>query len=260
MEAKRRLALMIDGDNAQEAAALLPQIMEVVSQQGIITIRCVYGDWSKSTMNCWKEVSHIYALRTEQQFSYTKGKNATDIALTIGAMDFLHKEEIDGFCIVSSDSDFTPLVNRIRENNLFVIGVGKKDTADAFRNACNIFVCIEDLKPATDNDTRIEIIKVNLPKEVTETVVKTPIDSKQFKALFKQAIASTPQEDGWAQLAVVGKHLQEIDPEYKRTYGIKGLSQLVESPPKFLGFKDEKNKKGNDVTYVRLKVNAKAEK
>src|SRR6185436_19932015 len=116
MEANLRLALMIDGDNAQ--ATLLPQMLAEVSKYGTMTIRRVYGDWSEPSLKSWKEILHIYAIQPSQQFSYTKGKNATDIALIIDAMDILHAGSVDGFCIASSDSDYTRLATRIREQNL----------------------------------------------------------------------------------------------------------------------------------------------
>src|SRR5258706_10956956 len=118
METNLRLALMIDGDNAQ--AALLPQMLAEVSKYGTLTICRVYGDWSEPNMKSWKDVLHLYAVQPQQQFSYTKGKNATDIALIIDAMDILHTGTIDGFCIASSDSDYTRLASRIREQNMFV--------------------------------------------------------------------------------------------------------------------------------------------
>ncbi|MBI1279651.1 MAG: NYN domain-containing protein [Anaerolineaceae bacterium] len=259
METIRRLALMIDGDNAQ--AELLPQMIDEVSKYGIIMIRRVYGDWSKPHMNSWHDVIHSYALRPEQQFGYTKGKNATDIALTIGAMDFLHKSDIEGFCIVSSDSDFTPLVNRIRENNLFVIGVGKKTAPEAFIKACNVFIFTDIFQPAVEVETTVKVSESHSIIEVaTETTPQMTADSKQFRALFRKAFAETPQVDGWAQLAILGQSLLKLDPEYKRTYKIKGLSYLAPTLSKFIETEVRNNKKGNEVTYVRLKQNTKTAK
>jgi len=256
METKRRLVLMIDGDNAQ--AALLPQILDAVSQHGKITIRRVYGDWSKPHMNSWKEASHTYALRPEQQFSYTKGKNATDIALTIGAMDFLHrhKEEIDGFCIISSDSDYTPLVNRIHENNLFVIGVGRNDTAEAFCSACDVFIYIEDLEPVEKAEFKVETAKPEAPKEKPmETVIQTTVNVNHLRAVFRNALDSAAKDsEGWVELGALGNSLKETEPGFQaRLYGHRLLSKMVEAYPKFLEVDKRKNKNGNDITYVRFK-------
>lgn len=139
----RRLALLIDGDNAQ--AALLPQMLTEVNKYGTATIRRVYGDWTEPQMKGWKEALNVYTLQLVQQFRYTKGKNATDSALIIDAMDILYTAGIDGFCLVSSDSDFTRLATRIREKNLFVMGIGKELTPRPFVDACNVFVYTENL-------------------------------------------------------------------------------------------------------------------
>lgn len=149
METKRRLALLIDADNAQ--AALLPHILEEVKKHGVITISRVYGDWTIPQLGSWKAVTNTYALQPVQQFSYTSGKNSTDGALIIDAMDFIYSAGIDGICIVSSDSDYTRLAHRIREKNLLAIGVGRKTTLPAFVNACDIFIYTEDLQPPANS-------------------------------------------------------------------------------------------------------------
>ena len=139
----RRLALLIDGDNAQ--ASLLEQMIAEVNKYGVVTIRRVYGDWTEPQMKSWKEALHVSALQPFQQFRYTTGKNATDSAMIIDAMDILYTAGVDGFCIVSSDSDYTRLATRIREKNLFVMGIGKATTPRAFVNACDVFVYTENL-------------------------------------------------------------------------------------------------------------------
>ena len=139
---QQKFAVLIDGDNAQ--ASLLPQILAEVSKVGLITIRRIYGDWTTTSMNQWKESLHKHAIQPVQQFMYTTGKNATDSAMIIDAMDLLHSNDVQGFCIVSSDSDYTRLATRIREDGLFVIGVGEKKTPEAFVNACNQFIYSEN--------------------------------------------------------------------------------------------------------------------
>jgi uncharacterized protein (TIGR00288 family) len=143
IEEKRAIAVLIDGDNAQ--AALLPQVLAEISKFGLITVKRIYGDWTTTSMNSWKKLLHKYAIQPIQQFRYTVGKNATDSAMIIDAMDLLHSNDVDGFCIVSSDSDYTRLATRIREEGLFVIGVGEKKTPEAFTNACNQFIYCENL-------------------------------------------------------------------------------------------------------------------
>lgn len=244
METNRKLALLIDGDNAQ--ASLLPEMLAEVSKYGTMIIRRVYGDWSDQNMNGWRQVLHIYALHPEQQFAYTKGKNATDIALVIDAMDFLHTAGIDGVCIVSSDSDYTRLATRIREKNLFVMGIGRQQTPRAFVNACTIFVYTENLKQ--ENETIIS--DVILPETVSEEASINADDPIQLERLFTTAFESAVQDNGWASLAVMGGVLRQLDPAFdSRTYGYKQLSQLVQAYSDFI----EMNKGDNGVIYIRLK-------
>src|SRR3990172_10405810 len=140
---QQKFAVLIDGDNAQ--ASLLPEILAEVSKVGLITVKRIYGDWTTTNMNSWKNSLHKYAIQPIQQFRYTVGKNATDSAMIIDAMDLLHSEKLDGFCIVSSDSDFTRLASRIREAGLIVYGFGEKKTPKAFLGACDKFVYTEIL-------------------------------------------------------------------------------------------------------------------
>ena len=142
-EKSRKIALLIDGDNAQPT--LISDILAEVGKYGLITIRRIYGDWTTVNMAGWKKVLHENAIQPVQQFRYTVGKNATDSALIIDAMDILHGRLVDGFCIVSSDSDYTRLATRIREAGYFVMGIGKRSTPKAFINACNVFIYTENL-------------------------------------------------------------------------------------------------------------------
>jgi uncharacterized LabA/DUF88 family protein len=294
METKRRLALMIDGDNAQ--ATLIGPIMTAVSKYGEITIRRVFGDWTSSHMNSWKDPLNIHALQPAQQFSYTTGKNATDSALIIEAMDLLYTAEIDGFCIVSSDSDYTRLVTRIREKNLFVMGVGRKSTPAAFIQACDKFVFTDDLTPkaksAQPNATptpkakptqakvtpapkvkpaqpkapvvpkakppqpKAAVAPNATPKPTNQPTSPTVAKKTNFKPLFQQAFAATAQEDGWAHLGALGSVLRKLDPDFDpRAYGHKLLSQLVEAHPAFIEIRKKITEDGNGGIYIRLKGN-----
>ena len=137
------IALLIDGDNATPKR--LAAILEEVSKVGTITIRRIYGDWTSTGMTGWKDLLNAHAIQPVQQFAYTKGKNSTDSAMIIDAMDILHGDQVDAFCIVSSDSDYTRLATRLRESGLFVMGVGEKKTPDAFVQACERFIYVENL-------------------------------------------------------------------------------------------------------------------
>jgi uncharacterized protein (TIGR00288 family) len=251
METNRRIMLMIDGDNAQ--AALLPQMLAEASKYGVMNIRRVYGNWESPQLKPWKELLHTYALKPEQQFSYTTGKNATDIALIIDAMDFIHTVEIDGICIVSSDSDYTPLATRIREKGLFVMGIGKRTTPPAFVNACDVFVYTENLQTEevqlTDDSGHVAETMSLIPS--THPV---PSDDSPLESLFRTAFDSVVQDDGWAHLGALGSSLRKLDPGFDpRTYGHKLLSQLVQAYPNFFEIQKRKSKSGNADIYLRLR-------
>jgi uncharacterized protein (TIGR00288 family) len=147
-ETKFNIAVLIDGDNAQ--AKFMKEMLEEVSKYGKATIRRIYGDWTSSNMNSWKEIVNHHSVSPIQKFSYTTGKNSTDSSLIIDAMDILHSKSVDGFCIVSSDSDYTGLAKRIREEGLFVMGIGRKTTPIAFVNSCEIFTFSENLVAELD--------------------------------------------------------------------------------------------------------------
>jgi uncharacterized LabA/DUF88 family protein len=244
-----QLMLMIDGDNAQ--AELLPQMLAEVSKYGVMKIRRVYGDWSSPRLASWKEVLHTYALKPEQQFSYTSGKNATDIALIIDAMDFMNSAGFDGICIVSSDSDYTPLATRIREKNLFVMGIGRKQTPRAFVNACNVFVYTENLR----SDEQDVSSRASLPASKPEDEPVPVNDESYIETLFRNAFDAAIQDDGWAHLGTFGGFLRQQDPAFDpRTYGHKQLSQMVQSDSKRFETEKRPSKSGKTDFYIRLKV------
>ncbi len=144
MEKTKKLALLVDGDNAQPK--ILDLILEEASKYGKVTVRRIYGDWTTPQMNKWKTILNDIAFNPIQKFSYTTGKNSTDSALIIDAMDILHARQVDGFCIVSSDSDYTGLAKRIREEGVFVMGIGEQKTPNAFVKSCEIFTYVENLE------------------------------------------------------------------------------------------------------------------
>lgn len=216
---ERLLALLIDGDNAQPS--LLEHMVAETAKYGLLTTRRIYGDWTHPQMSGWKNALHAFAVQPVQQFAYTKGKNATDSALIIDAMDLLHSGRLGGFCIVSSDSDYTRLATRIRESGLFVMGVGEKKTPESFVNACEVFVYSENLAPKGGKDKK--------KKSNTEWI-----------KLVGQAAEMASREDGWTLLSLVGHNLQKLDPAFDaRTFGHAKLSQLIESRPDQFELKKE---------------------
>ncbi|MGQ9671861.1 MAG: NYN domain-containing protein [Candidatus Aminicenantales bacterium] len=216
-----KIALLIDGDNAQPS--LIGSILTETAKYGSVTIRRVYGDWTTANMAGWKTVLNNYAIQPVQQFRYTVGKNSTDSAMIIDAMDILHSNLVQGFCLVSSDSDYTRLATRIREAGVFVMGIGKKTTPKAFVNACNIFIHTENLAPELPLPRRRGRGRIHQPRE------ERPRELDPLP-LLKGAFDMAVQEDGWADLATMGFYLHQLDPSFDpRTYGFKQLSQLIKS-------------------------------
>lgn len=229
---QQRFAVLIDGDNAQ--ASLLPQILAEVSKVGLITIKRIYGDWTTTSMNSWKESLHKHAIQPIQQFRYTVGKNATDSAMIIDAMDLLYSNDVDGFCIVASDSDYTRLATRIREEGLFVIGVGEKKTPEAFTNACNQFIYCENLAGTRER------------KKKEKPDVRDPLP------LLLQGFEMAAKEEEWAYLASMGNALRQLDPAFDpRTYGHQKLQSLIKDYSETFVFKLD-DSKTPPVVYVAL--------
>lgn len=238
----KRIAMLIDGENAQ--AALIAEMIAEASKYGLVTIRRVYGDWSSPEMRRWKDILDTYAVLPQQQFRYAVGKNATDIALIIDAMDILHDGTINGFCLVSSDSDYTRLAMRIREKGLFVMGIGKENTPRGLVNACEVFVYTENL-----------LAKKDLPKspQVSREAKVSGIPADPV-TLLKNAFDMAVQEDGWAFLALMGERLKQRDPGFDpRTYGFKQLNQLIRANSNTFEIKEVKSRSGPSQVFVKLK-------
>jgi hypothetical protein len=244
----RRVAVLIDGDNAQPS--MIDKILAEASRYGTLTIRRIYGDWTTANMGGWKENLQSYAIQPIQQFRYTIGKNATDSAMIIDAMDLLFGGVVDGFCLVSSDSDYTRLATRIREKGFFVMGIGQKKTPRAFVSACDVFVYTENLMPHLKSTPRR--LKV---RHAAPTLEKEPeLSTSDPTPLLKQAFEIAVQEDGWAFLGTLGHHLRQLDPGFDaRTYGHSQLSSLIKANTKLFDIREEKGEEGNSVIYVRLK-------
>jgi uncharacterized LabA/DUF88 family protein len=231
-----KFAVLIDGENAQ--ASLLPQVLAEVSKVGLITVKRIYGDWTSISMNSWKNSLHEYAIQPIQQFRYTVGKNSTDSAMIIDAMDLLHSHNVGGFCIVASDSDYTRLATRIREEGLFVIGVGEKKTPAAFVNACNQFIYTENLMGPRE-------IQRKAAKE-KEADVSDPLN------LLLEGFNLAAKEEEWIHLATLGNVLRQLAPAFDpRTYGHQRLQSLIKQYPETFTLKRDTSRKP-PVVYVAL--------
>jgi hypothetical protein len=230
-----KLAVLIDADNAQPGVA--SELLTEVARYGTATIKRAYGDWTTPNLSGWKETLQSLAIQPVQQFRFTTGKNATDSALIIDAMDLLHGGSVDGFCLVSSDSDFTRLATRIREAGLAVYGFGEKKTPRPFVVACDKFVFTEILRPAKTGTTTVEV----------------PRDSLQ--PLLEAAIDGATREDGWAPLSAVGSLVAKSNPSFDpRNYGCQKLGELVRQQP-YLEVKSVPGSDGSPTVqlYVRTK-------
>lgn len=218
-----RLAVLIDADNP--SYRVCEDVLAEVARYGRATIRRAYGDWTTDNLKGWKEMLHKHAIQPVQQFRYTTGKNATDSAMIIDAMDLLHAERLDGFCLVSSDSDFTRLATRVREAGLTVYAFGEKKTPDAFIAACDKFVYVEVLR--------------NEPEKVRD------VAEPDLQPLVFAALDATAREDGWAHLGALGAQLNRNQPSFDpRNYGVKKLGELMRKQS-YLEVKDVAVGEGN---------------
>ncbi|TAA49859.1 NYN domain-containing protein [Shinella sp. JR1-6] len=210
-----RLAVLIDADNA--SAKIADGLFEEIAKIGEASVRRIYGDFSSARSKAWAEILAKHAVIPQQQFAYKTGKNASDITLVIDAMDLLHSGRFDGFCLVSSDSDFTRLAARIREQGIDVFGFGEQKTPESFRQACRRFVYTENLMPSAPAN------------EVESTVTAKPLQQLSAAVpIIRKVIAQMESEDGWVPLGAVGTQLANLASDFDpRTYGFRKLSDLV---------------------------------
>lgn len=233
----RRIAMLIDGDNAQ--ASLIEKMVAEASKYGLVTIRRVYGDWTTTQMKSWKDVLSTHAMQAIQQFQNSIGKNSTDSAMIIDAMDILYEGTVNGFCLVSSDSDYTRLATRIREKGVFVMGIGKNTTPRAFVNACEIFVFTQNLTDEKES------------RKQGQAANGSPLPFDPLP-LLNNAFDISVQEDGWAFLGTVGGHLHRLDPSFDlRTYGYKQLVQLIKAYQDTFEIRIDKSRQGPSLIYIR---------
>jgi len=232
-----RLAVLIDSDNT--TAGLATELLDEIAKYGTPTVKRAYGDWTTTQLSSWKKELNAHAIQPVQQFTYTQGKNSTDSALIIDAMDLLYAGNVEGFVIVSSDSDFTRLATRIRESGMTVYGLGRRKTPEAFVAACDRFIYLELLReqPADQEE------------DGQEPAPKPP----DLKRMLSNAISSTSKDDGWASLGEVGSYLSKSHAAFdSRVYGHSKLSDLVRAQP-FVDVKDEEGPAGSTRLWVRLK-------
>jgi uncharacterized protein (TIGR00288 family) len=245
----RRIALLIDADNV--SASKIALMLAELSKYGTINIRRAYGDWASTRLKGWKDKLHDFAIRPIQQFSYSAGKNATDIALVIDAMELLYTQKLDAFCIASSDADFTPLVMQLRANGHDVYGFGERKAPVPFVNACTTFLYLDSLKQPAQAAPDAEIV-VSKPKRTRKSPSRTEAqapavepsrnalaDDANLVTILRGAVEASAWDDGWASMSAAGnaaKRQASIDP---RNYGVKNFAKLFEAIGIFDIFKDE---------------------
>ena len=241
-----KLAVLIDGDNIP--SAYVKEMMEEIAKYGNPTIKRIYGDWTKPHLSKWKVMLLENAITPIQQYGYTTGKNATDSAMIIDAMDILYSEKVDGFCLVSSDSDFTKLATRLREAGMQVYGIGEKKTPNPFIVACDKFIYIEILKQVSDDNALNATAKSSGTKNDYDRITEKDIK------LITTTINDVADDDGWAFLGDVGSLLQKKQPNFdSRNYGFNKLTPLINAMSKFEIERREDARGRLKLIYVKIK-------
>jgi NYN domain/OST-HTH/LOTUS domain len=255
-----KLAVLIDADNVPYSN--VKGMMEEIAKFGTPTTKRIYADWTKPNANGWKSVLLEHAITPIQQYSYTVGKNSSDSAMIIDAMDLLYSDKVDGFCIVSSDSDFTRLAIRLRESGMKVIGIGEKKTPNSFIVACDRFIYIEVLDGATKKIRKIANVPTKLPKTTTSKTTTKPVEKEivtkidiQTIELIEDTLEAIGDDDGWAFLGDVGNLISKKKPEFDpRNYGFSKLTPMLKSLTDILEIDErESDKKGIKHVFVRLR-------
>ncbi|SDM22445.1 NYN domain-containing protein [Kriegella aquimaris] len=240
------IAVLIDGDNIP--SAYVKEMMEEIAKYGNPTIKRIYGDWTNPRLGKWKNVLLENAITPIQQYGYTVGKNATDSAMIIDAMDILYSGKVNGFCLVSSDSDFTRLATRLREAGMQVFGIGEKKTPNPFIVACDKFIYIEILKDQSEEDAT-----ETTPQKSASKSNVDKITAKEIK-LIASTIEDVAEDDGWAFLGDVGSLLQKKQPNFdSRNYGFQKLTPLIGAITNFEVERREDSRGRNKLIYVKIK-------
>lgn len=265
---QRRLAVLIDADNAQPS--VIEGLLAEVARFGVASVKRIYGDFTSPRMTQWKAALLKHSISPAQQFAYTSGKNATDSSMIIDAMDLLYTQRFDGFCLVSSDSDFTRLAQRLREEGTTVYGFGERKTPDPFVQACDKFIYTEVLRTdsaeaarsAPAQPARKAAIRKPAAKAPASTPAHSPAPLPEARAkpaeplplaLIRQAIEEASDDEGWAGLGAVGSYLNKIRPDFDpRLYGHRKLSDLVKSQSRHFGIEERATPgSGNKTIYIR---------
>lgn len=238
---QHRLTVLIDADNTQ--AIIIDMLLAEISKYGVASVKRIYGDWTKPHLKTWKDTLLSHAIQPIQQFAYTTGKNATDSAMIIDAMDLLYSDRFDAFCIVSSDSDFTRLAARVREAGLLVYGFGEQKTPKAFVSACDKFIYTEILRDQGEDSTPG---KRRTSKELRRDT--------RLVSLLRSTTESAADEEGWANLGVVGSKIDNQAPDFDaRNYGFKKLGELVKATDLFEVDARVVGESGQKSIYIRDK-------
>ena len=243
LQQQTHLAVLIDADNAP--AAIVEGLFEEIAKYGVASVKRIYGDWTKPNLGSWKKVLLDYSIQPIQQFAYTYGKNATDSSLIIDAMDLLYTRRFDGFCLVSSDSDFTRLAARIREEGLTVYGFGEQKTPSPFVSACDKFIYTEILRadapktsqepPGNGEKAPVPVTPEKAEEEAKSAEKSAPVKAQKVPVDFIAKVLSdiADDEDDWVQLGLLGSNISKLRPAFDpRLYGFKKLSDLIKSQPK----------------------------
>jgi uncharacterized LabA/DUF88 family protein len=243
-----KLAVLIDADNIPYSN--ISGMLDEIAKLGIPTIKRIYGDWTKPTVSGWKPALLEHAITPIQQYSYTTGKNATDSAMIIDAMDILHSEKVDGFCLVSSDSDFTRLATRIRESGSLVVGIGEKKTPNPFIVACDKFIYIEIIgNPNTPKSTTTQTVKTEKTKQPQYEKI-----SNELIQLLKKSVEDLADESGWVFMAEVGGLIIKKKPDFDpRNYGFTKLTPLFKSLKKHFII-DEREVEKTHIKHIFVKI------
>jgi Fe-S-cluster formation regulator IscX/YfhJ len=241
-----RFAVLIDADNIPHR--LIGGILEEIAKYGVPTFKRIYADWTKPHVSGWKTVLLDHAITPIQQYSYTTGKNSSDSALIIDAMDILYTGRVDGFCVVSSDSDFTRLATRLREAGMKVFGMGEQKTPAAFRAACDKFIYIEILEQPEAGSKSIKLSELRSKEKIISKV------DKNLESLITSSINDITDEDGWAFLGELGNLLLKKRPDFDpRNYGFEKLLPLIKSLGRFEIDERESGRKNVKLVYIRVK-------
>lgn len=244
-----KLAILIDADNAQPSS--FEFILAEIAKFGETTVKRIYGDFTASSSSQWRSVLNKFAIKPVQQFAYTKGKNVTDSTMIIDAMDLMYTKRFDGFCIISSDSDFTGLASRIREEGLLVYGFGRNTTPESFVNACHKFISIELLMPKSAVDIN-PMKSVSQSKEVYASQSESQVEALPVDMIIN-ALNESALDDGWTNIAAFGEYLRKVKPDFDpRKYGAKKLSTLIKTRTDVFDF-EERQVSGSEsrIIYVR---------